>query len=254
MLLVNLCTTMSVSEFDAMKKIKENRTNQNCEQLSVKILKRLHGPAFDPRYMSISKPMDDEDNVMDPTDNIDRKRKTKNRPSFYITEEHTLVLSEEPAWNIEWDKFREEQSLSQTRKKRSVVPISLNTKATTDDETDTETIDTDLQRQKRQNSNQSRRSEPWRCEKKVTWVNLGPDYHPPHLRTIECTKPKCYYGMFDCKPRHFAVRILQRRRGACADAASLRVYGFTGQSAEVWEWVEISVNFCCDCVAPKNYY
>lgn len=250
MLCATVCTTMSVSEFGAMKKLKENRTNHNCEQLSVKILKRLHGPAFDARYMSISKPMDDEDNVMDPTDNIDRKRNSRNRPSFYITEEHTLVLSEQPAWNVEWDSFREEESHSQMRKKRSLVPIGVDSKETEATQLSTES---DLQRQKRQNSNQ-RRSEPWRCEKKVTWVNLGPDYHPPHLRTIECTKPKCYYGMFDCKPRHFAVRILQRRRGACADAASLKAYGFTGQSAEVWEWVEISVNFCCDCVAPKNYY
>lgn len=245
-----LCTTMSVSDFEAMKKFKdkENPTQQNCEQLPLKVLKELHGPAFNPRYMSINKPLDNEENPMEPNDAVDRRRETNSRPSFYITEEHMHVLSDEPAWNIKWDTFREEDSEGngQKRKKRDLIPIGV-------DANQLATQSTPLQRPKRQYSNGGR-SEPWRCEKTVKWVHLGPDFHPSHLRTIECSKPKCYYGMFDCKPKKFEVRVLQRRRGACADAASLKVYGFNGKYAEVWEWTQISVNFCCDCVAPKSYY
>lgn len=240
----DLCATMSVET--AIKKSKENRT-QNCEQLPLKVLKRLHGPAFDARYMSINKPLENDDMSLESMDTMDRKRKAEHRPSFYITDDHTLLLSEEPAWNIEWDSFKNPQTEIgiETRRKREILPIGVDENPTNVQQMDT------LNRQKRQNH---ARTEPWRCEKKVKWVYLGPDFHPSHLRTIECTKPKCYYGMFDCKPKQFAVKILQRRRGVCADAASLKVYGFSGKYAEVWEWVEVSVNFCCDCVAPKNYY
>lgn len=242
-LLGDLCTTMSVSD----KKSKENRPIQNCEQLPLKVLKRLHGPAFDARYMSINKPLESEDISLEAMEIVDRKRKAELRPSFYITDDHTLVLSEEPAWNIQWDSFKNPQtqfSDSQTRRKRSILPIGV------DSEQQQQQMEK-LNRQKRQNQ---ARTEPWRCEKKVKWEYLGPDFHPSHIRTIECTKPKCYYGMFDCKPKQFAVKILQRRRGVCGDAANLKVYGFAGKYAEVWEWVEVSVNFCCDCVAPKSYY
>lgn len=224
----DLCTTMTVSD----KKVNEI---ENCDELPVNILKQVHGPAFDARYMSITEPSEKDENIFDPLDTMDRKRNAgTNRPSFYITEDHTELLSDKPAWSIEWDKFNS-QIGTQTRRKRSLVPIGVEAK---------------LKRNKREN--QPARSEPWQCTRVVKWINLGSDYHPSHLRTVECTQPKCYYNMYDCKPRHFSVRILQRRRGACADATSLKNYGFTGQYAEVWEWIEVTVNFCCDCVAPKK--
>lgn len=242
--LSDLCTTMSISE----KESKE--TTKNCEKLSVNILRRLHGPAFDARYMSITQPLDDDSSVFDPLDTADRKRNVdSNRPSFYMTGDHVEVLSEEPAWNIEWGSF-ESPNTNQKRRKRSLLPIGENPNEMAHEQLDT------LQREKRANRarKEGENRPPWQCERKVKWIDLGDDYHPSHLRSVECTQPKCFYQKYNCKPRHFAVRILQRRRGACADAASLKTYGFTGEFAEVWEWVEVAVNFCCDCVAPKKYY
>lgn len=237
MCLVDICTAMS-----ALQK-------QNCDQLPLKVLKRLHGPAFDSRYMSISEPMDGEDNPMDQTD-FDRKRSSNDRPAFYINEEHTVALSDEPAWNIEWDTFDEQPKHS--LRKRSPVPIGADVKSQLPDALDTDPAIL-MQRAKRQSGNNGLFDEV-RCEKKVKWIHLGPDYHPSHLRTIECTQSTCFYGHANCKPRHFAVRILQRRRGSCADASSLKAYGFNGRQAEVWEWIEVAVNFCCDCIPPKNFY
>lgn len=236
--LVNICTAMS-----ALKR-------QNCEKLPLKVLKRLHGPAFDSRYMSISEP-DVEDNIMDDTENTDRTRRADHRPAFYITEDHTVTLSDEPAWDIEWDAFDTRRKSTYSRKKRSPVPIGvdLNPKEVVPDADQL----VGMLRKKRQLSNSGIFNE-MKCEKRVKWIHLGPDYHPSHLRTIECTKPTCFYSHAKCKPRHFAVRILQRRRGACADASSLKTYGFTGKQAEVWEWIEVAVSFCCDCIAPNNYY
>lgn len=41
---------------------------QNCEQLPLKVLKRLHGPAFDSHYMSINELVNVENNMMDDTE------------------------------------------------------------------------------------------------------------------------------------------------------------------------------------------
>lgn len=239
--LSDLCTSMTISE----EVSKEIRTMNNCEKLSVNILRRLHGPAFDARYMSITQPSDDDNNVFDPLDTADRKRNADSkRPSFYITGDHVEVLSEQPAWNIEWGSFQS-PSTNQKRRRRSLIPIGEDPIEMAHQQLDA------LNREKREIQ---ARKEPWQCERKVKWIHLGDDYHPSHLRSIECTQPTCFWQKYNCKPRHFAVRILQRRRGACADAASLKNYGFTGKYAEVWEWVEVAVNFCCDCVAPKKYY
>lgn len=237
-LLGGMCTTMSISE---ARKSKEKRTMQNCEPLPLKILRKVHGAAFDARYMSITEPTDNDETISDTMDDFDVKRNAAQRPSFYITDDHMEVLSEEPAWNIDWDTFSSSQK-QMKRKKRSLLPIGV-------DPTENATQSDELNRQKRQN-----RGDPWKCERKVKWVHLGPDYHPSHLRTVECTRPKCYYQQYNCKPRHFAVHILQRRRGACADAKDLKMFGFAGKYAEVWVLVEIAVNFCCDCVAPKHFF
>lgn len=231
-----ICSTMSIS--DVTKKSKERRSMQNCEPLPLKVLKRLHGPAFDARYMSINEPVDNDESILDATDNFGRKRNTE---PFYITEGHIELLSDKPAWNVEWDTFVSSKK-QKTRKKRSLLPIGVNS-------ADNSTQSDALNRQKRNN-----RLPTWHCERKVKWEHLGPDYHPSHLRTVECTRPKCYYNEYNCKPRHFSVHILQRRRGACSDATNLEIFGFDGKYAEVWEWVEVAVNFCCDCVAPKKYY
>lgn len=241
--LFNICAAMSSIKRQA-----------NCERLPLKVLKRLHGPAFDSRYMSISDPMNAEDDIMmDDSENVDnRKRRADQRPAFYLTEEHAITLSEQPAWNIQWDAFDEQLQPAKSRQRRSPVPIGDKVPDPQGIPAEADQIVGTL-RSKRQLSNNGLFNE-MKCQKRVKWIHLGPDYHPSHLRTIECTKPTCFYSHAKCKPRHFAVRILQRRHGACADASSLKTYGFTGKRAEVWEWIEIAVNFCCDCVTPNNYY
>lgn len=235
--LSDLCTTMSIST----KKTKESQSIQNCDALPVNILRRVHGPAFDARYMSITEPTDEEDDSFDPWESLGRKRNADSgRPSFYMIGELAETLSDEPAWSVDWESV-----YSQTTSPKRSLPTDETTQNLYQKQSHT------LSRKKRQNQVQK---DPWKCESVVKWEFLGHDFYPPHLRTVECTKPKCYYKMYDCMPKQFAVRILQRRRGACADAASLKAYGFTGQYAEVWEWIEKPVTFCCDCVATNRYY
>lgn len=235
----NLCSTMSTGT----KRKKLDETASNCEKLPLNVLKILHGPAFDARYMSIEEPLENDDIPLESMDKVNLKRKAEFRPSFYETDDLMLEMSKEPAWNIQWDSFKNPSTqIGDTRRKRSILSESIDSKQLDEQQMEL------LNRQKRQ----SAFHEPWRCEKEMIWVNLGPDYHPSHLRTVVCTKPKCYYGQYECKPRQFVVKVLKRHRGQCEDASGLRKYGFSGKTVEIWRWVEKSVNFCCDCVAPKN--
>lgn len=218
------CTTMSLN--DAMKKSKENRTMQNCEPLPSFVLTQIHGPAFDKRFMSIDKPSDNDEIISYSMDKVDLKRDAEDNSSIYISDDYTELLSETPAWNVDWTELRKGK-IRTTRRKRSI-----------------------------QRQNNAKDRAPWQCEKRVKWIHLGPDFYPSHVRTVECTQSNCYYGMYDCVPRKFAIRILQRRRGACSkerDAAKLKSYGFNGKQAEVWEFVTHSLNFCCDCVKSDTH-
>lgn len=230
--------------------LKKSKGIENCKQLPENVLRRVHGPAFDARYMSIDQPLDNEEfKTLDPII-VNRKRNIDtSRPSFYLTDNHTEVLfSDEPAWNIQWDTLQT-QIINQTRRKRSLLPIG-------DEITELVMSSNNLNRSKRhiyENNMKNVKIEPWQCEQKITWIHLGLDYYPSHLKTVKCTESKCFYKMHDCMPRHFAVRILQRRRGACADTSNLKVYGFSGSKfAELWEWVEVAINFCCVCTAASK--
>lgn len=225
-------SAVSIEEIDEVDEIEfnPNQTSADCESVSLKILRQVHGPAYDARYMSVDEPTDDEDDMFEPEPDGDRRRHANHRPSFYITDDEEIVLSEKAAWNVDWDTFSKEP----VRDKRSL-----------DDHHEA------AHKHKRQTQG---RIEPWKCEKKVKWLHNA-DYYPPYLRTIECTKPTCYYNMYDCKPRKFAIRLLRRVRSECADASELRPYGYKGdKKPEFWKWVSTSVNFCCDCVASDKHY
>lgn len=254
-----MCTSMSISELSAA--VKKSGEKHSCEKLPLVVLQRLHGAAYDARYMSISRPIniDIEDIKLKFADPNDRdqyliKRNTEESTSFDVSADHTYVISDEPAWDVQWDKLSEMQPENQNarRKKRDLLAIGvepLTAKVNYSGLLDEEEI---LQRQKRQNSQSGQHEEPWRCETRIKWIDLGPDFHPSHLRTTECTKSDCWYQIYKCQPKHFALHILRRRRGTCSNANKLKMYGFVGELAEVWEWVEVAVNFCCECVRKSD--
>lgn len=225
---------MSISSSNSS--IQETPNIQDCEQLPTEVLQRIHGPAFLSRYMSITQPLDDdEEQTSNPSDSgYSRHRREAYRPPFYMSEDE-VVLSDKPAWNIQWDSFSENHS---NRRRRDVNSKSIkNSKVN-------KTVSTNSEHP------------PWQCETKIHWKYLGADFHPSYLQTIKCTQPTCFHNHYYCKEKRFAVRVLQRRHGLCEDAekADLKKYGFTGKSAELWEFVEIPINFCCDCVVPKKNY
>lgn len=223
-LFANLSATMSVGE-----KIK---------------LKRVHGTAFDARYMSTTKPHEGDKLVMELTEQIDPERSANGIWStFYISVEPTLRLSDEPAWKMKWDGLDPSGYYRPMGKRRSHTLMN-------DDATELTTLFAKLDRHKRPNS---AHSESWQCQKTIKWLHLGPDFYPPYLRTVECTTSKCYNRQFRCKPKQYAVRILQRHRSEFTDASALKIHELTGKSVEVWKWIEVTINLYCDCVDLKKY-
>lgn len=185
----------------------------NCTPIPENVLSDLLGASYNQRYMSISKPVDES------ASNPYNKRKALPLPSFYVEDTYQQELSNAPVWNV---KFIANQT-EDVRLKRAVPKYKT--------------------RDKR---------EPWQCDKKIVWMDLGLDYFPRYLRTVECTKHTCFYGHYRCKPRSFTLRLMRRKAGLCAQMDQDRKIGVAGlplQLRELWVWEERAVNFCCECAA-----
>ncbi|XP_018573878.1 protein trunk [Anoplophora glabripennis] len=90
----------------------------------------------------------------------------------------------------------------------------------------------------------------WHCKSRIKWTDLGPDYFPRYLRSVECLTESCWFNMYKCRPRSFTVKILKRKRDRCVPSAQGPRTGASGlprELRELWVWEEKAVNFCCDC-------
>lgn len=276
-------TTKTLMHAVVDEKSAEKRALKECDELPPKILAELLGEAYNSRYMSIKWPMDNDAGENERNVYSVMKRKVESVPSFYVDEKHTIELSEKPAWDVKGHVTElEAQRAKRRRKKRSPISATRDNgpKLQDNDSTSTEiehqiqdytalfgtethsnafnetddeqTTARNKRAYSRSSSSQSdnKKLYPWKCDAKIKWVDLGPDYFPRFLRTVECTKHYCWYKAFVCKPKSFAVKILHRRKGKCADAGNLKrisSFDFHGEFGEVWKWEEVAINFCCDC-------
>lgn len=223
---------------------------QRCGNVPPTVLTQVLGSAYNSRYMSIDEPTYFEEEI--PNDDAYQystsKRKTESYQPFYVDNTYALEISDKPAWEVNHAATENMSNLEATQRARRDVS---NMK---DDEEDIrKNVDRDKRSSRRGISSKIKNGErPWECEAKIKWLDLGPNYFPRFLRTVECTKHVCWYGHFTCKPRSFTVKILRRRSGECAPSASLRKIGtdgLPGDLRELWVWEERAVNFCCDCAA-----
>lgn len=207
---------------------------KKCSELPAPVLNDILGAAFNSRYMSIEPPKLDEELEVK---NSGGKRDAQDFKPFYVDDTYAMELSDKPAWEV---MHLSELEKENNKKKQDGISELLKTNAT-----------------RMQRSNNRRRSEepkqskrPWECEAKIKWLDLGYDYYPRYLRTVECTRHACFYGHFTCTPRSFTVKILRRRRGECVQTKNnIGIDGLHGDLKELWIWEERAVNFCCDCAA-----
>lgn len=195
--------------------------NVICEDLAEYELIEILGPAYNSRYMSITKPIDKIDYLKK---SKIRKRTTTN--DFYVHENYSAVITEKPAWRV-INHF--------LIKEEKIEPID----------------ESGMKHRHRRSFMEMDSMQQWQCEMKIVWKDLGVDYFPRYLRSVECTeRERCWYGHFRCKPRSFTVKILKRRRDKCLAAAPNTRIGINGLHPDLkrlWVWEEHAVNFCCDC-------
>lgn len=182
------------------------------------------------RYMSIDEPSLDDDIE---SQNVAGKRDAQDFKPFYVDDTYAMELSDKPAWEVMHQSELEKETnrrIADELKTNSTRAKRANNRRRGDD------------------TNQQQSIRPWECEAKIKWLDLGFDYYPRYLRTVECTRSACFYGHFTCKPRSFTVKILRRRRGECVQTKNnVGIVGLHGDLKEKWIWEERAVNFCCDC-------
>ncbi|XP_062540094.1 protein trunk-like [Armigeres subalbatus] len=222
-----------------------NRQPKNCVQLPTPILSNILGPAFNSRYMSIDKPpvMDDESTHGDK----DGKRGATHGlyPSFYVDGDYVEELGNSPAWAVDHAKDTANRVLKAPLKKRDAFDQLLKELR----------LESRASRSTRRGPNGDGSSRPWECDARIRWIDLGAEYYPRFLRTVECAKTRCWYGHYQCTPRSFTVKLLRKRTGQCVPVDPLHnigIEGLPGELSELWIWEERAVNFCCDC-SPRYY-
>lgn len=143
--------------------------------------------------------------------NIKRKASAYNQ--FSVDRDFAQEVEDKPAWEV--DHFVDSAVIERREKRAAIPPV------------------------------------PWECQATVKWIDLGLDYFPRYLRSVECTKHDCWYGKFVCKARSFTVKLLRRKQGKCAYQNRREgVVGLPQELKELWVWEERAVNFCCDCAPP----
>lgn len=240
--LLLLIGTNSDSEAAALTTSRKERSNldssSNCTQLQPDILIRVLGSAFNKRYMSIELPPDigeSEFSTISTTSDGQRSLRSpapNERPAFAVNGDEFIAqqsadISDEPAWSR---IFFDDRALRIRRQTSSTAAAGA----------------ANVDRFGRQPQM------PWSCRAQIQWLDLGDEYFPRFLRSISCTKQKCWYGYFTCRPRSFLVRILRRRKGECvrtktSQSSSVDDGYLPDDLRELWTWEEWPVNFCCDC-------
>lgn len=182
-----------------------------CSDLPKMVLTEILGPAFNSRYMSIDKPHQSENR----NENNGYKRDASHMHSFYVDDSYEKIIDDKPAWLISNHAVLEGDSETSSRTKRN-----------------------------------SLKPRQWECESRISWLDLGPDYFPRYIRSVECLSKYCWYGHYKCKPRSFTVKLLRRRNGVCTVAkpnTRIGTVGLPDDLSVLWVWEERAVNFCCDC-------
>lgn len=216
----------------------------DCKYVPLFILKRLHGSAMDLKYMSADSPYGHTEESAPFNGGIKIRRAVREKPTlFHVQDIHFELLSNEPAWNYEWSAHGGKRRLQCDREPLELKRMDLTDQTTSAPVTPRNgfrghgTVDT----------------APWRCETRRKWLQLPIEYYPRYLRSVQCSRPSCWYGNYECKARRMTVYVLQRQlAGGCADATKLQKHGFTDNRAEIWRWVKADINYYCECVKSKK--
>lgn len=230
----------------------------DCDNFSVNVLQDLLGPAYNSRYMSIEQPNYNDKHLVtgganEEIDAASRKRGTSPKiGSFYVDNTYAVPISNKPAWekgSYLTEPIEENaDTMENGKSKRSLADIFDLDKILESHIGNAITgRGKDIKHAMFLRKGDIER--PWRCEAMVRWIDLGVEYFPRYLRTVECMKNTCWYGHYECVPRSFTVKILRRKHGKCMKTIEHNFgnIGLPNELKQLWIWEERAVNFCCDC-------
>ncbi|XP_064625027.1 uncharacterized protein LOC135486270 isoform X2 [Lineus longissimus] len=91
---------------------------------------------------------------------------------------------------------------------------------------------------------------PWHCELKTEWVRMPTGYFPPYVQTGRCEQSNCMFGMYQCKPKHYVIRVLRRNPEQCNP---LPVLGVNTTYEEAWDFAKYKITICCECSRSRQF-
>jgi len=94
--------------------------------------------------------------------------------------------------------------------------------------------------------------EPWHCHMTSHWLRMPDDVFPPYVHTGSCTQSRCMRGLYECRARKYATRILRRLPDRCNP---LPVAGDVTAGAgfeEAWVAEEYHVIVGCECSKRRS--
>ncbi|XP_046673087.1 prothoracicotropic hormone [Homalodisca vitripennis] len=88
---------------------------------------------------------------------------------------------------------------------------------------------------------------PCSCENTPGLLDLGRQYYPRYLPTMECGGPgACWPGPYHCRPRHYEVKVL-KRRDPVEEISRRDDLSLPETLRGEWKFVLVKVTVSCEC-------
>ena len=93
---------------------------------------------------------------------------------------------------------------------------------------------------------------PWECSMETEWIKMREGVFPRYVQTGRCAQKKCMYGLFDCIPVKYVIKILRRDPRQCYP---IPVLGSQTTYEEAWVFDRFEITVCCQCRRkPSSYH
>lgn len=110
------------------------------------------------------------------------------------------------------------------------------------------------------------KSSPWQCRLETRWMRMPADIFPPYIETGRCGSGRsrngrkgnrastCMGGLFECVPRRYTIKVLQRIPGSrAASCYPVPTIGVNATYEDVWMTVDRQVTVGCECSRRREF-
>ncbi|ESO88359.1 hypothetical protein LOTGIDRAFT_234654 [Lottia gigantea] len=90
---------------------------------------------------------------------------------------------------------------------------------------------------------------PWECKMKPDWQRMKTGFFPTYVQTGRCQTSKCFYRLYDCIPKKYAIKLLKRDPDQCNPIPTI---GLNATYEERWFFVRHYVTLASVMGSDKN--